>query len=84
MTISQMLTKWRGDSQMRNAISFTSRTQDKRLVHRRVIHRLDLRALNSSSEMFCSGRCTEATCFEQLCKACVNEYFDFQKERHEY
>jgi hypothetical protein len=32
---------------------------------------------------FCSGLCTEATCFEQLCGACVSEYFEYKESRNE-
>lgn len=48
--------------------------------------RLSFRVLRKDPQhdlMFCSGTCTEATCFDQLCKACVAEYFDYQKEKHE-
>jgi len=31
--------------------------------------------------MFCRGRCTEATRFDDLCPACVAEYFDYKNER---
>lgn len=31
--------------------------------------------------MFCNGRCDEATTFDHLCPACVNEYFDWKQEK---
>lgn len=33
-------------------------------------------------EMFCDGRCTEATCFDDLCVACIAEWCDYQNERY--
>ena len=33
-----------------------------------------------SPEMYCSGRCDEATCFEDLCTACLNEWHDWKRE----
>lgn len=33
--------------------------------------------------MFCGGRCNEATTFEHLCAACLDEYFTYKGERNE-
>ena len=33
--------------------------------------------------MFCRGRCTEATRFDDLCPACVAEYFDYKDAKNE-
>lgn len=32
-------------------------------------------------EMFCNGRCTDATCFDDLCRACIAEWNDYQEAR---
>jgi hypothetical protein len=31
--------------------------------------------------LYCSGRCTEATAFEHLCGSCLTEWHDWEKER---
>jgi hypothetical protein len=31
--------------------------------------------------IFCNGRCTEATCFEDLCQSCISEYHEYMAER---
>lgn len=30
---------------------------------------------------FCNGRCSEATRFDDLCQACLEEYYDFERSR---
>lgn len=32
---------------------------------------------------FCSGLCTEATCFDDLCGACITEYHEYKGVRSE-
>jgi hypothetical protein len=54
--------------------SYTSKTSQLNLPEQ--ISRASL------DSMFCRGRCTEATRFDDLCPACVAEYFDYQGERN--
>lgn len=45
-------------------------------------HRSLLRDLRDPPpNMFCSGNCNEATCFEHLCGSCLAEWFDWERER---
>lgn len=37
----------------------------------------------SFHNMFCSGLCTEATCFEDLCGACLTEYHEYKESHNE-
>lgn len=54
---------------------FTLRTPHQ--THRPVLRdRLD-----PPPNMFCSGNCTEATCFEALCGSCLQEWHDWNEER---
>lgn len=40
-----------------------------------------LRTNDLSPLLFCSGNCDEATSFEQLCSACLNEWYEYEKEK---
>jgi hypothetical protein len=35
------------------------------------------------NDLYCTGRCAESTCFEELCGACLQEWHDWRRETQE-
>lgn len=64
-------------SRTRNGRFYTSRILETPQEHRQLLR--DLR--DPPPNMFCSGNCNEATCFEHLCGSCLAEWFDWERER---
>lgn len=37
----------------------------------------------SQAQIFCRGDCSEASKLDDLCQACVIEYYDYEREKYE-